>query len=295
MARCHHKHPGADGRNLAARHSPILSSDRLFAILYDRYFCYCVMVFSKFDRRMRVFLGLGLLTLLVPTAFSQSPTKILKTAEKAMGGERAIRAIQSAEFTGTIKNVSDGSTGNFPMKTGRPGLYYAKYDLGGFEREAGANGRSAWTRDSRDGLRTLTGDASNGFQAMSAFRSSLWLNYKRDRAKLAPAGTATVNGKPANVVLMTTGKNVPIKLYFDKASGLLVRDEIPLGEAVQITDYSDHRKIAGVPMPYAMTITTGPTALEVKLDDIKINGRTEVAQFEFPKTSNAPLPDMPTL
>ena len=244
---------------------------------------------------MRVLLGLGLLTILVPAVFSQSPTKILKTAEKAMGGERAIRAIQSADSTGTIKNVSDGSTGNFTMKTGRPGLYYVKYDLGGFEHETGANGRSAWTRDSRDGLRTLTGDASNGFQALAAFRSSLWLNYKRDRAKLAAAGTATINGKPANVVLMTTGKNVPIKLYFDKASGLLVRDEIPLGDAVQITDYSDHRKIGGVPMPYSMTITTGPTALEVKLDDIKINGRTDVAQFEFPKISNEPLPEMPTL
>ena len=117
---------------------------------------------------MRVLLGLGLLTLLVPAAFSQSPTKILKTAERAMGGERAIRAIQSAESTGTIKNVSDGSAGSFTMKTGRPGRYYIKYDLGGFEYEAGANGRSAWTRDSREGLRTLTGDASNGANALAA-------------------------------------------------------------------------------------------------------------------------------
>src|SRR6185436_4774617 len=46
---------------------------------------------------------------------------------------------------------------------------------------------------------------------------------------------------------------------------------------------------------YSMTITTGPTALEVKLDDIKINGQTDVAQFEFPKSLNEPLPDMPTL
>jgi outer membrane lipoprotein-sorting protein len=244
---------------------------------------------------MRVLLVLTFITVVTPAAFAQSPTKILKAAEKAMGGQRAMRAVQSAEFTGTIKSVSDGSTGNFAMKTRRPGLFHVKYDLGGFEHEAGSNGRSAWVRDSRDGLRTLTGDASNGFNAMAAFRSSLWLDHKKERAKLASAGAATVNGKPVNVILLTTSKNVPIKLYFDKASGVLVRDEIPLGDVTQITDYSDHRKIAGVSMPYLMTITNGPTALEVKFDDIKINGRTDVAQFGFPKISNEPLPDMPTL
>jgi hypothetical protein len=244
---------------------------------------------------MRVLLVLTFITLVAPAAFAQSPTKILKTAEKAMGGQRAIRSVQAAQFTGTVKSVRDGSAGSFSMKTGRPGLYYVKYDLGGFEHEAGSNGRSAWSRDSRNGLSTLTGDASNGFNALAAFRSALWLDHKKDRAKLASGGTATVNGKSTNVVLMTTTKNVPIKLYFDKASGLLVRDEVPLGDAVQITDYSDHRKIAGVPMPHTMTITTGPNALEVKLDDININGRTDVAQFGFPKSSNEPLPDMPTL
>ena len=244
---------------------------------------------------MRVVSFLFLSLLFALPAYSQSPTKVLKTAEKAMGGQRVMRAVQSAEFSGTVTNIGNGSTGNFSMKTGRPGLYYVKYDIGGFEHEAGSNGRSAWARDSRDGLRTLTGDASNGFNALAAFRSAMWLDHKRDRAKLASGRTSTINGKPVNVVLMTTAKNVPIKLYFDKVSGILVRDEIPLGDATQITDYSDHRKVAGVSVPHAMTITTGPTALEVKLDDIKINGRTDIAQFGFPKTSSEPLPDMPTL
>jgi hypothetical protein len=253
------------------------------------------MVFSKFDRRLTVLFALSVVTLFAPAAFSQSPTKILKAAEKVMGGERAMRGVQSTQFIGTIKNVSDGSVGKFTMNTSRPGLYHVKYDLGGFEYEAGTNGRSAWARDSRNGLRTLTGDASTGLQALAAFRNSLWLDYKRDRAKLAPGGTAIVNGKPANVVVMTNAKNVPVKLYFDKLSGLLVRDEVPVGDATQVTDYADHRKVAGVTMPYAMTITTGQTALEVKLDDIKVNTRTDVAEFGFPKVSNEPLPDMPTL
>jgi hypothetical protein len=61
---------------------------------------------------MRVVSLFILALLFAPAAFSQSPTKILKTAEKAMGGERAIRAVQSTQLTGTIKNVGDGSTAN---------------------------------------------------------------------------------------------------------------------------------------------------------------------------------------
>src|SRR5688572_13715304 len=194
---------------MALQPAAIFPSDRLFTIFYDNYFHRRTVFFSEYHRRMRVLLVLTFITVVTPAAFAQSPTKILKAAEKAMGGQRAVRAVQSAEFTGTIKNAGDGSSGKFSMKIGRPGLYYVKYDIGGFEHEAGSNGRSAWVRDSRDGLRTLTGDASNGFNAMAAFRSSLWLDHKKERAKLASAGAATVNGKPVNVILLTTSKNVP--------------------------------------------------------------------------------------
>ena len=41
------------------------------------------------------------------------------------------------------------------------------YDLAGFETEFGYNGRSAWARNSRDGLLTLTGKASTDMQALA--------------------------------------------------------------------------------------------------------------------------------
>src|SRR5262245_65061097 len=46
----------------------------------------------------------------------------------------------------------------------RPNLYACAFNLGGLEVSMGYNGKSAWTRDSRDGLRTLTGAASRDFQ-----------------------------------------------------------------------------------------------------------------------------------
>ncbi|MGH9946661.1 MAG: hypothetical protein ACRD6X_05620 [Pyrinomonadaceae bacterium] len=93
-----------------------------------------------------------------------------------MGGERAIRAIQSTYASGIVKRRLDGSEGKFALRSAKPNLLNIEYDIGGFEAELGYNGRSIWTRVSRDGLQTLTGDLSNHLQAIAAFRSSLWLD-----------------------------------------------------------------------------------------------------------------------
>jgi hypothetical protein len=62
------------------------------------------------------------------------------------------------------------------MQAMRPNLFNLSFDVGGFEVESGYNGKSGWMRNSRDGLRTLTGDASVDFQTEAAYRNSLWLN-----------------------------------------------------------------------------------------------------------------------
>ncbi len=244
---------------------------------------------------MRSYFCLILVLLFAPTAFSQSPTKVLKNAEKAMGGEKAIRAVRSTEVSGAVKRAGDGATGRFSMRTAKPNLFNVEYDLGGFEVELGSNGRSGWMRDSLTGLRTLTGDMSNHFQAMSAFSNSLWLGLKKERAKFTNGGTATVNGKAASVVLITTAKNVTIKLYFDKASNLLIRDDFPFGDTRVTTDFSDYRKTDGVVMPYSITRISGPEELVFKVEKVNSNSKLSTADFDFPKLSGEPLPDIARL
>ena len=41
---------------------------------------------------------------------------------------------------------------------------------------------------------------------------------QKEKSKLALGGQETIQGKPANAVVLTTVKNVKIKLYFDAAS-----------------------------------------------------------------------------
>ncbi len=244
---------------------------------------------------MKLNISLFLILLASALAYGQSPSKILKDAEKALGGQKALRTMRSSQATGTITRMSDGATGKFSITNSRPNLLHFSYDLAGFETEMGYNGRSAWTRDSRDGLRTLTGDASNDFQAYAAFRNALWLDYKRERSKIASGGMANLNGKSVNVVLLTTAKNVSIKLYFDLTTNLLFAEEFPFGEATRKTFYSGHRKIDGVMLPSEIVFETEGERLEVKLNDIKINQQIAASTFDFPKMSGEPLPDIAKL
>jgi hypothetical protein len=228
-------------------------------------------------------------------AAAQSPDKILKQAAKALGGEKALKAISSTRVKGKITRLSDGSDGNYLAQVSTPNLYYSLYDLNGFETAAGFNGKSAWQRDSREGSRTLTGDAGRNFQAEASFHAARWLTYKAEKAKLTPAGSKIIYGKNCSGVYLTTFKGVKIGLYFDAVSGLPVREEFPNGETVRTLDYEDFRKVDSVMEPFRIIMSIGEEKYDIKLEEISHNQKISRADFDFPNLSSEPLPDIPKL
>jgi len=228
-------------------------------------------------------------------AAAQSPAKILKEATRALGGEKVLRNVKSFRKKGTITRTKDGASGAFSEQGARPNLYNVEFDLNGFESESGYNGKSGWTRDSRDGLRTLTGALSRDFQTEAAFRNNLWLDYKKEKAKIVSNGQSNVGGKAANVLTYTTTKGVSIKLFFDAASAFLLREESRFGDVLRATEYADYRKIDGINEPFSIKAKIGEDAYEIKLDQVIHNPQIAASEFDFPKTSGEPLPDIPAL
>lgn len=242
----------------------------------------------------KLYLLLSILVLSVAVS-AQSPSKVLKQAEKAMGGIKALQSVDSIRKTGTIRRVSDGATGRYSMQSSRPGFYHEEYELAGFEFETGYNGRSGWQRDSRSGLSTLTGDTSVDFQAEALYRNTLWLDYKKQKAKIASGGRSMIDGRPHNFVTLGTSKGVLIKLYFDAASGLLTRDEIPAGQETKLIDYADYRTVGSLRLPFKMIVSRSDERLEISLDKIDLNPQIARTAFDFPAISGEPLPDIRAL
>ena len=241
-----------------------------------------------------VFFPLLLLSLAAVCA-AQSPDKIVKQAAKALGGEKSLRRVTSWQATGTITRQSDGARGAYKMTATKPDLYSLAIEIGGFEAGEGFNGKSGWRRDSRAGLRTVTGVEASRFRAEAFHRNNLWLNYRKEKSKLSVAGQEPVNGKPAHAVVLTNTRNVKIKMWFDAASNLLVREELPAGDGVKAVEYGDHRPINGVMEPFTIKLSAEGEHFVVTLDQVTHNKPMDRAAFDFPKLSGEPLPDIDAL
>lgn len=227
-------------------------------------------------------------------ALAQSPDRVLKQALKAIG-EKPYKKLNSTVRRGTITRTDSGATGTFVQRTSRPNLLHVKFDVNGFEREYGYNGKSTWTRDSGKGLATLTGDASLDLQAEANFRSNLWTNFKKERVRAVSCGRSEIGGKSANCVSLNTTKGVTMKIHFDAATSLPLREEIPSGDMVRVLDYGDYRDVGGIKEAFAIEMRAGEALFSIRLEDVQHNQTTARADFDFPKISGKPLPDIPTL
>ena len=244
---------------------------------------------------MRIFILLFSIFLVSQQSPAQSPAKILKRAESALGGAKALQGVRSLQKTGEVTRKSDGSRGRITIFSARPNSYALAYDLSGFEVASGYNGKSAWARDSRSGLRTLTGSPGLIFRAESAYRNSLWLDYKKDKTRLVSIGRGQAADRPANIVVLKTAKGVDVKVFFDEVTGLPVREEFSaVGETVSY-DYADYRKVGQLSHPFAITRISGDDALEIRLADVRVNEQFAASRFDFPVSSSEPLQDIPSL
>lgn len=232
---------------------------------------------------------------LASQTIAQSSKSILKQAEKELGGTKALQSIRSVTKNGRITRIEDGVTGKYLYQSSQPNLFNRSFDLDGFEIESGFNGRSGWARNSRDGLQTLTGVASIEMQAVAGFRNSLWMNAKNEKLRIVSGSQTTINGKTANTVVMITPKGVNIKMFFDAATGLPIRDEISLGDSSEICDYADYRDVAGTKQAYFNRLKLGGDTYEITFDEIQINSQIARTEFDFPNLFGTTLPDIQML
>ena len=239
--------------------------------------------------------ALILLTALALPVSAQSADKILKKATVATGGEKVLRAVRSRDVSGKVTRLSDNETGTYRLAVKHPNLFIEQFEFGGLEAVSGYNGKSGWRRDSRDGLRTVTGAMSRDLITIAAYSNSRWFEYKKEKSKAVTGASILLNGQSTSPVTLTTVRGAQIKLFFDSKTGLLARDEIAHGEVTRISDYSDYRAVNGVMEPHLVTITLGNERYQITLTEIAHNRALAQNTFDFPKISSEPLPDIPGL
>ena len=96
---------------------------------------------------------------------------------------------------------------------------------------------------------------------------------------------AKIDEHPVQVLQGTSGKSL-VKLYFDKSSGLLIRQvryaDTVVGPNPAQVDYSDYRDVSGIKMPFHLVISWTDGRTTINLQNIQLNAPIDAAKFAKP-------------
>jgi photosynthetic reaction center cytochrome c subunit len=113
---------------------------------------------------------------------------------------------------------------------------------------------------------------------MSEFFSELQVE---NEAKVGDRDAILISGKRQGLP--------PVEMYFDKQSGLLIREvrysQSPLGRNPTQIDYSDYRDVGGVKLPFHWTSATPTGRFTIHLESARANVSIPESRFEKPQAT----------
>jgi hypothetical protein len=217
--------------------------------------------------------------------------QILDKYLQAIGGAQALAKLTSFTAKGTYEGFdSDFAKVPVDVYAKAPNLRAMVVHMGSGDAASTYDGREAWLAYPRDlspvSLIPFVGPDLTGARVDAALSfpgpiKQLLTGWRAD----FPA--VTIDDKPVFVVEGTVDR-VPVKLYFDKASGLLVRQTryavTAVGTVPTHVTYSDYRDVpgAGVKIPFSWQSTWVDGQYTVNLTSVQPNAAIDAARFAKP-------------
>jgi len=221
------------------------------------------------------------------------PKAVIDKAIQALGGEERLKDIHAATFTvkGELKTIANAEfTSQYSVQPPTQRKQVIKFDVSGMMHSM------TQTIDGDKGWMILRGKVQDmPPQEVARQKDELYADWvatilplKDPAFKLASLGETQVNGQPAVGVNVMHAGHSDIKLYFDKASGLLVKvmrhARGPGGrEGESEFYYSDYKDFDGVKQYTKVLVTSGGKEIaNTTLSDFKPLPKLDHKVFERP-------------
>ena len=100
--------------------------------------------------------------------------------------------------------------------------------------------------------------------------------------------SVSIKDRPVQVIQEASGGDTGVKLYFDKVTGLLVRQvrytDTAVGFIPTQVDYSDYRLVpgTGIKMPFHTVVTWTDNQTTIQLTSVRPNAKIDSAKFAMP-------------
>jgi outer membrane lipoprotein-sorting protein len=208
---------------------------------------------------------------------------------QAVGGAQKAAAVTSIVFKGTYEGYAEPKAPvDIYIKAPNQRTMIVHTDAG--DRTTTFNGNNGWmaapAMDKPFPLITYTGGDLDGARLDAVL--SLPAGIKQAITRPA-VGSTTIDDKDVMLVQgIANGGRSSIKLYFDKQSGLLVRQarfaDTIIGRVPIQVDYSDYRNVAGVgvKLPFHVITTWTDGRSDVLLTSVQTNVAIDAAKFNQP-------------
>ena len=213
-----------------------------------------------------------------------SAEQILDKYLQAVGGAEAVRKVNSRAEKGT---VSFGGQ-QFPVEV------VAKAPNKRISTVHTPNGDSITAFDGHNGWlgnpggrapRDMTEQEADAIGFDAAFYMPVEVKTMFNQFLVRPT-TDKVGGREVYLVIGSKAGKPPLRLFFDKETGLLLRTvryaETPLGRNPTQVDYADYRSEGGVKIPFQWTIARPLGRFTIQVNEVQQNVPVDDAKFAKP-------------
>jgi hypothetical protein len=213
-----------------------------------------------------------------------SADQILDKYLQAVGGAEAVKKVTSRVSKGTI----DFGGGQVPVTivAKAPNKRISTVQLPNGEAITAFDGHAGWLGSpGGGGARDMTADEVETIGLDAAFYLPVEIKNMFTQFFVRPAADKVEGHEVYQVIGAKPGKP-PLRFFFDKESGLLLRtvrySQTPLGRNQIQVDLTDYRSEGGVKIPFQWSIARPLGRFTIKLNDVQQNVPIEDAKFQKP-------------
>lgn len=220
-----------------------------------------------------------------PPAIPSAQT-ILDKYLVAVGGAGALQKVRTRIQNGNIQ-VGDKK---FPIEiySEAPNKRVSTSHMGPNASVTAYNGETGWL-STPNGIRLMIPAEQKAASIDAQLYFPVWLTKAYQEFKVTQG--EEIDGKPTYLVSATDKNELPLNLYFDQQSGLLLRlvrfAETPLGRNPTQIDYADFRAVDGLKIPYRWTLARPNGRFTIQIDDVKQNVPVDDKLFVTPSSQES--------
>jgi outer membrane lipoprotein-sorting protein len=222
------------------------------------------------------------------SATSAAAMTIIDRYLQAIGGASALSRITSEVKKGTME-LSHGVQFPIEIAVKQPDKRSVRVQFPNGQSVEIEDGQAGWSQTPGRPIHSMS--KSEATAARTDADPSFIAGLKQSFAKFETRPDAQINGNAVSVVRASNLNQAPVRLFFDKRSGLLVRlvryVESPLGRNPTQVDYADYREVAGVQIPFRWTAVQPQGQLTVQLSEVQVNVQLDDSRFAKPPSETA--------